>query len=68
MSTRPNNIRLEQKKNRDFFCARSIPEKCIDDCQYLVVIPDMYDTGDSPTGYDCEAQSRKDCPFWDNIS
>ena len=39
-------------------------ENCPNDCEYLLIVPDMYGTGDSPTGYDCDCPLRKYCPLF----
>jgi hypothetical protein len=45
------------------------PQGCIDrDCKYLREIPDIYGTGDSPTGYNCDANKYVECPFYENIA
>ena len=32
-------------------------------CRYFVVTKDPYNTGDSPTSYDCEYNEYTDCPY-----
>lgn len=42
------------------------PRACVVyECRYLRVIPDMYGTGDSPTGYECMCNSLRLCPFYE---
>ena len=55
------------RRNQQFFLSLSIPNDCPDSCEHLLIVPDMYDTGDSPTGYECEAPSRRECPLWDQV-
>lgn len=61
------NQRLEYRRNMQFFLARNIPHDCPDDCDFLLVTEDVNGTGDSPTGYECEAPSRRNCPLWDQV-
>lgn len=45
---------------------RHIPvnEDCVNvaECPHCRVTPDIYATGDSPTGYECTAASASNCP------
>lgn len=39
-------------------------ENCPEDCHNLIRTPDMFGTGDSPTGYDCDCHHRINCPLF----
>ena len=57
----------ETDKDEKFFEQLNFPDIC-EGCSHLTEIKDMYSTGDSPTGYECDINYRKDCCAWSDDS
>ena len=48
---------------QEIFAAIDFPEDCPEECYWLVATPDNFNTGDSPTSYECVCESVKSCPI-----